>query len=129
MSIFGKSKSNKPKKRIEKIEANVAAESGSKNSGYRNSRSNFLIKQSWMTEKAGGMALDRKYIFIVADNANKSEVKKEIESSYGVKVNDVNMVVRKGKAKRLGQSFGRTSDFKKAIVTLKHGYKIEGLIS
>jgi len=87
----------------------------------------FLIRQSWITEKAGGLVSERKYVFIVSVSANKSEIKKAVESLYGVKVGDVNMVRIKGKAKRLGRSQGRTSDYKKAMVTLKEGQKIEML--
>ena len=127
MSIFSKSKSKKTEKQISEDAKKIGADAISENRSNNLRGSAALLKRSWMTEKAGSMTGDRKYIFIVSNNANKSEVKKEIESSYGVKVNDVNMVVRKGKAKRLGQSVGRTPDFKKAIITLKHGYKIEGL--
>ena len=88
---------------------------------------NFLIKQSWITEKAGRMMSDRQYVFIIEKRANKSEVKKAIESLYKVKVAGVNILDIKGKSKRLGRSMGRTSDYKKAIVTLKEGEKIEAL--
>lgn len=86
-----------------------------------------LVRQAWITERAGNLVRDRKYIFIVEQNANKSEVKKAVESSYGVKVNNVHIINMKGKSKRLGRNLGRTSDYKKAIVTLKEGEKIESL--
>lgn len=92
-----------------------------------NQRQSALLKQAWITEKAAAMSGDRKYMFIVANHANKSEVKKAVQSAYGVKVQDVNMIVRKGKTKRLGRSAGRTPDYKKAMVTLKEGQKIEAL--
>jgi len=84
-----------------------------------------LVKQAWITEKAGDLSGLRKYIFIIDKKANKSEAKKAIESIYGVKVEAVNIVNTKGKAKRLGRSLGRTSSFKKAIVTLGEGQKID----
>ena len=96
-------------------------------SGGQARKSASLLKQAWITEKAGAMSGDRKYMFIVANHANKSEVKKAVQSVYGVKVQDVNMIVRKGKTKRLGRSAGRTPDYKKAMVTLKEGQKIESL--
>jgi large subunit ribosomal protein L23 len=88
-------------------------------------QSTFLIKQAWITEKAGDLSGLRKYIFIIDKKANKSETKKAIESIYGVKVKSVNIIEIKGKAKRLGRSLGRTSAHKKAIVTLKEGDKID----
>jgi large subunit ribosomal protein L23 len=84
-----------------------------------------LIKQAWVTEKATDLSGLRKYIFIVDGKANKPETKKAIESIYGVKIESVNIINTKGKAKRLGRSLGRTSAFKKAIVTLKEGEKID----
>jgi large subunit ribosomal protein L23 len=84
-----------------------------------------LVKQAWITEKAGDLSGLRKYVFIVDKKANKSAVKKVIESIYSVKAKDVNIVNTKGKSKRLGRSMGKTSAFKKAIVTLKEGNKID----
>lgn len=88
-------------------------------------KSKLLIKQPWITEKAGDLGGFGKYIFIVDRKANKAETKKAIESIYGVKVIDVNIINIKGKAKRLGRSLGKTSAYKKAIVTLKEGEKID----
>ncbi|MDP3015056.1 MAG: 50S ribosomal protein L23 [bacterium] len=90
-----------------------------------NTKPSSLIKQAWITEKAGDLSGFNKYIFIVDKKANKSETKKAIESIYGVKVNDVNIINTKGKSKRLGRSLGKTSTYKKAIVTLKEGHKID----
>ncbi len=89
------------------------------------SKNMFLIKRNWITEKSGDMADMRKYIFIIDRGANKSETKKAVEALYGVKVKDVNIINTKGKSKRLGRTVGRTSAYKKAIVTLKEGHKIE----
>ena len=91
------------------------------------SKSVFLVKQVWITEKAVNISALRKYIFIVDRKANKPEVKKAIEGIYKIKVADVNMVNVRGKSKRLGRSLGKTSAFKKAIVTLKEGHKIDVL--
>ena len=124
MAIFKKSK----EKKKENAESGAVSDSATpKTAGHASGPASFLIKQSWITEKAGHMSPMRKYIFIVSNKANKSEVKKAVELSYGVKVQDINIVVRKGKSKRLGRSLGRTSDYKKAVVTLKEGQKIEAL--
>lgn len=90
-----------------------------------NTKPALLVKQAWITEKAGDLSGFNKYIFIVDKKANKPETKKAIESIYGVKVNDVNIINTKGKSKRLGRSLGKTSTYKKAIVTLKKGHKID----
>lgn len=81
-----------------------------------------------ISEKAGRLSQNNKYVFKVKLDANKVEVKKAVEKTYKVKVTQVNMVVNKGKARTFGQRVGNTSAFKKAIVTLKQGDKIEGLM-
>ncbi len=83
-----------------------------------------IIKQAWITEKAGDLTHVKKYVFIVDKKTNKPEVKKAIESIYKVKVASVNIVNAKEKPRRLGRTMGKVSGFKKAIITLKEG-KIE----
>jgi large subunit ribosomal protein L23 len=78
-----------------------------------------------VTEKAINMGRQNKYIFKVNPNANKSEVKKAIAELYGVKVMDVNVVNIPRKKKRVGMREGFKSGFKKAVVTLAEGDKIE----
>lgn len=67
--------------------------------------------------------------FIVAKRANKIQIKEAVESLYSVKVLEVNTMVYAGKRKfrgtRRGYVHGRTNAFKKAIVTLKDGEKID----
>jgi len=69
------------------------------------------------------------YGFIVAPDANKIEIKKAVETMYGVKVADVNTMKYSGKRKsrftKAGVVAGRTAAFKKAIVKLKEGDKID----
>ncbi len=61
----------------------------------------------------------KKYTFKVDKNANKIEIGKAIEQLFGVKVSKVNTMNVRGKEKRVGAHKGFTSDWKKAIVTLK----------
>ena len=68
---------------------------------------------------------DRKYFFSVAGVANKIQIKKAVEDIYKVKVADVNTQRVPGKLKRVRQQVGKTPEWKKAIVTLKDGHKIE----
>ncbi len=91
-------------------------------SGYRA----ILIKPR-ISEKASHAATNGKYIFVVAKQANKVEVKKAIEKSYKVTVTQVNIINTEGKKRNYGRTNGKMSDFKKAIVTLKAGQKIEGV--
>lgn len=78
-----------------------------------------------ITEKSAAAAEKNVYTFKVADSANKTEIKKAIETAFGVKVEKVNTLNTKPKSKRVGRYTGMTRNYKKAIVTLKDGEKIE----
>lgn len=84
-----------------------------------------IVKNLVRTEKGTDLESSRKYVFQVADAANKIEVRKAVEEIYKVQVQDVNMMSVRGKRKRVRQAMGRTSSWKKAVVTLKEGQKIE----
>lgn len=71
-----------------------------------------------LSEKAGQMNKLNKYIFTVWGKSNKVEVRKVVESLYGVKVARINMITMAGKARRVGRRAGVTKAYKKAIVTL-----------
>jgi large subunit ribosomal protein L23 len=64
------------------------------------------------------MAANKKYAFKVAKDSNKTEIRKALEEIFGVDVAKVNIVNVSGKRKRLGRTFGTTSSYKKAVVTL-----------
>lgn len=84
-----------------------------------------VIIQPRVSEKSGKLASLGKYVFKVSPKTNKIEVKKAIEQSYKVKVVQVNIISMKGKNRTFGKTKGTTGIFKKAIVTLKAGDKIE----
>lgn len=84
-----------------------------------------VIKTLVRTEKGTVLESDRKYLFQVTKNSNKIEIKKAIEEIYKVKVQDVNTSIVRGKLRRVRQEQGKTTPWKKAIVTLKEGQKIE----
>ena len=65
------------------------------------------------------------YTFQVARSSNRIEIKNAIEDIFDVKVKKVNTLKQRGKRKRIGRSIGFTSGFKKAVVTLQRGYKID----
>ena len=77
-----------------------------------------VIIRPIITENSMDMAADKKYAFKVAKESNKTEIRKAIEEIFGVEVAKVNIVNVSGKRKRLGRTFGTTSSYKKAIVTL-----------
>lgn len=84
-----------------------------------------VIKGMVRTEKGSMMLPLNKYLFWVDNKANKIEIKAAVEDIYKVKVDKVNTAMMRGKAKRVRYSVGYTPDWKKAIVTLKEGSKID----
>ena len=82
-----------------------------------------VIVRPIITEDSMSRLADKKYTFEVASNANKIEIKKAIEEIFKVEVDKVNTISMKGKNKRVGYHFGKTSEWKKAIVTLKASSK------
>ena len=83
------------------------------------------LKSLLRTEKGTEMLPYNKYLFWVDRDANKISIKKAIEEVYKVKVKDVNTITSRGKKKRVRFQEGKTPDWKKAIVTLKEGEKID----
>ena len=85
-----------------------------------------IIKAPVITEKSSNIASnDRKYVFKVDAKANKSQIKDAIEKIFKVKVESVNTVNVHPKKKRVGRYSGMTNKYKKAIVTLVNGNKID----
>jgi len=64
-------------------------------------------------------------LFQVAPDANKVEIRQAVETIFNVKVRDVRTMVMEGKLKRMGKHEGRRADWKKAIVSLQPGHKID----
>ena len=84
-----------------------------------------VIKGFLKTEKSTAFEPLRKYMFLVREECNKTEIKNAVEKLYKVKVKSVNTVIMRGKPKRVRYQIGKTPDFKKALVTLREGHKIE----
>ena len=78
-----------------------------------------IIIKPLLTEKGYDGIADKKYMFIVAKSANKTQIKLAVEKLFGVDVKSVNTVNCNGKKKRMGRNEGYTPDYKKAIVQLK----------
>lgn len=84
-----------------------------------------ILKGPQITEKARDLEDQNDYVFKVADNATKPEIKKAVEEVYGVQAEGVRTIKVPGKTKRLGRTKGFKPGYKKAIVRLKKGQTIE----
>ncbi|MGN0673975.1 MAG: 50S ribosomal protein L23 [Anaerovoracaceae bacterium] len=82
-----------------------------------------VIIRPIITENSMDMASDKKYVFKVAKDSNKTEIRKAVEEIFGVEVAKVNTVNVNGKTKRMGRTVGKTASYKKAIVTLTENSK------
>ena len=84
-----------------------------------------IILRPLITEKNTNLMAFNKYSFEVDRNANKSQIKSAVEEIFNVTVTKVHTMNMRGKLRRRGMSFGYTADWKKAIVTLAEGDRIE----
>lgn len=85
-----------------------------------------IIQKVMLTEKGTRLSeAENKYIFNVNPSSNKAEIKKAVEDLFKVKVTSVNTMKRQGKMKRERSTPGRTAGWKRAIVTLAEGSKID----
>ncbi len=86
-----------------------------------------VLVKPHVTEKASYLASKNQYIFEVFPRSNKKQVKKAVEDVYGVDVADVHIINIHSKRMRLGRTEGWSAGYKKAIVRIKEGQKIEVL--
>jgi len=85
-----------------------------------------IIKRPVVSEKSTILSeRDNKYVFEVSTDANKIQIKKAVEEIFKVGVTKVRTMRMRGKLKRVRLQYGRTPEWKKAIVTLKKGDSIE----
>jgi len=84
-----------------------------------------ILIKPLVTEKAAEFSAVGKYIFVINPRMNKIEVKKAVRKIYGVDPVRVNIINVSGNKVRYGRITGRTKSWKKAVVTLKPGDKIE----
>jgi len=94
-------------------------------SRVKNEIINRVLIRPLITEKATNLSAIGKYLFEVAPKANKTDIKKAIKFLYKVNPIKVNIIKVRGKKVRYGKARGKTKNWKKAIVTLKKGEKIE----
>jgi large subunit ribosomal protein L23 len=128
MALFKRKTKNKeePKKVDEKhaeeqveIPAGPSLPKGGDASSYQ------VILSPHITEKGTLMSEQNKYVFRVAGGANKIEVKRAVGNLYKVKVEKVRVMYAKSKLRTVGRREGHKPGFKKAIVTLREGSKID----
>jgi len=84
-----------------------------------------VLRRPLITEKNTELQLQNKYVFEVAEGANKPMVKQAVEKAFKVKVTGINVITMPGKTRRVGRRQVQTRSWKKAIVTLRSGDKIE----
>jgi len=84
-----------------------------------------VLRHPLITEKSTELQTQNKYAFEIADKANKPLVKEAVENAFKVKVTGVNIVTMPSKTRRVGRRQIQTRSWKKAIVTLQAGDKIE----
>ncbi|MBU4360763.1 50S ribosomal protein L23 [Candidatus Parcubacteria bacterium] len=135
MGLFSRKKTEKKDKQTkkpadikikDKKKENPDVKSGSRprvgkthGSAYKN-----LIRPI-ITEQASELGADNQYVFEVRADTNKSEIKKAIHSLYGVKPLKVNTINMRGKMVRYGRRYGKLKNWKKAIIILRSGDKID----
>lgn len=85
-----------------------------------------VLIRPYLTEKMTALReTGNKVAFVVRPDTNRIEVKRAVESALKVRVERVNIINVRGKTKRMGRFVGKRPDWKKAIVTLKEGEKLE----
>ena len=79
-----------------------------------------------LTEKAARLKMDcNQVIFEVSRDANKVQIRSAVEELFGVKVVSVNTMIQRGKMKRMGRTYAKRRNWKKAVVTLREGDDIQ----
>jgi len=133
MSLFDFfKKKKKPEKKIEKkkvekkIEKKVEAKPEIKRPKKKVSGMAYRVLSSvHVTEKATGLEAESEYVFNVLPKANKNEIKKAVQDLYEVDVVNVRIINIPRKQRRLGKQKGWRKGYKKAIVRIKKGQRIE----
>lgn len=80
-----------------------------------------------LSEKAVGGIENSRYTFFVHPHANRTQIKEAVQQVFDVDVVKINLIIQRGKVRRMGRFEGRDKKRKKAIVTLKPGQRIQQL--
>jgi large subunit ribosomal protein L23 len=127
MAIFNKKKKTEEKKFAEVKIQKPAAKKEIKIATKHSTENYRIVKYPHVTEKATNLAEKNQYVFNIGKDANKIEVKKAMESLYKVNVLGVNIINIHPRKRRLGKTMGHIPGYKKAIVKIEEGQKIEVL--
>jgi large subunit ribosomal protein L23 len=119
-------KAEKKKEKV-KVDAKVSLETPKIKKEIKVAGVSRILKSPQVTEKATDLTKKNQYVFKIWPEANKVEVKKAIENLYGVDVLAVKIINVPAKRRRLGRIRGWRKGYKKAIVKIKEGQKIEVL--
>lgn len=84
-----------------------------------------LVKKVLITEKSTDLGSIGKYVFLVDKNTTSTEARKIVENQYSVKVVKTNTINTKDKKRRVGYTIGIRPGYKKVIMTLKKGQKLD----
>jgi large subunit ribosomal protein L23 len=117
MALFGK------KQKEEKKDAPITESEVAVPSNFQPVQES-VITSFYISEKAGLLNGSNQYVFKVSKTANKSQLSRQVEKMFNVKVKDVKIMNTKRKRRDIGKYTGFKSGFKKAIVVLEEGYSI-----
>ena len=84
-----------------------------------------IRKPIFLTEKSNTLRGKNQVVFEVLRDANKVQIKEAVQTLFSVKVESVNTMVYRGKDRRMGRGYAKRPNWKKAVVTLKDGDKID----
>jgi large subunit ribosomal protein L23 len=123
-AIFNKKEKERKEDQLETAKEEVAAPAF-KLPKVEDAHSYGSILSPYITEKAGILEGQNKYVFKISKEATKIDVKKAVEKLYKVKVKNVHVITMPSKFRQVGRFQGTKTGFRKAIVTLKEGDRIE----
>lgn len=135
LDTFKKDKKEEEKKEAEEASADDKKQKKTKKKKKKDKNKKVpegnVLKRPLISEKSRNLTADNKYVFIVEKNANKSEIKKEVENRWNVSVESVNTMNNKKKTRKVTRRGGGSAitgskgSIKKAIVTLAEGDSID----
>lgn len=129
MAIFSTKKEEKQVEASKDAKPKKKAAAAEKSAPKLSSRDAVLaydvLVAPWVTEKTYTQMAQGKYAFKVAKTATKNQIKKAIEGVYGVKIEKIAVINTHAKAKNYGRYAGQIAGYRKALITLKEGEKIE----
>ena len=115
----------KPAEKIGEVKKEIKKGSQKKKPGLGQTLAYRVLKTPHITEKATDLAKKNQYVFKIYSDTNKVEIKKVIEDLYQVKVLTVKIINVPKRQRRVGRTLGWRKGYKKAIVKIKEGQKME----